>query len=223
MARESDTNKLLVIDGQQRLKSLQFFFNGVFNPRPGDRSQRVFKLLRVQPQFEGLTYQTLSDPDRVKLNDAIIHATVVKQESPVGDDTSIYIFERLNYGGRKLSPQEIRSAIYQGPVIDALTDLNEYEPWRDIYGKESARLKDQELISRFFAFLADAPHSARPMTECLNRFCAKHRQAKPTVLANWKQMFQKTIDRAPPRPGGSAPTTSLVSPSCRPPRMPCRA
>jgi hypothetical protein len=195
MAREPDSNKLLVIDGQQRLKSLQFFFNGVFNPRETDRTQRVFKLSRVQPQFDGLTYLTLSEQDRVKLNDAIIHATIVKQESPAGDDTSIYyIFERLNYGGRKLSPQEIRTAIYHGPLVDTLMDLNTYRPWRQVYGKESARLKDQELILRFIAFLVDAASYSRPMTEFLNRFSAKYRRANVELLDSWKTAFRETID-----------------------------
>ena len=31
LVREQDSNKLLVIDGQQRLKTLQFFYNGIFN------------------------------------------------------------------------------------------------------------------------------------------------------------------------------------------------
>jgi hypothetical protein len=195
MAREADTNKLLVIDGQQRLKSLQFFYNGIFNPRPEEKSQRIFELSKVQPKFESRTYQTLEAQDRIKLNDSIIHATVVKQEAPQGDDTSIYyIFERLNYGGRRLTPQEIRVAIYNGPLIEAITQLNDYQPWRDIYGKKSPRLKDHELILRFLAFFADAPSYERPMTEFINKFAGKHRRAKAEKLGEWKTLFRTTID-----------------------------
>lgn len=195
LAKEADTNKLLVIDGQQRLKSLQFFFNGVFNPKDEDKTQHVFKLLKVQPKFEGRTYSSLDEQDRVKLNDSIIHATIVKQESPEGDDTSIYyIFERLNYGGRKLTPQEIRAAIYHGPLVDALADLNSYASWRRVYGPESARLKDQELILRFLAFFAsDVPYS-RPMTEFINKFAGRHRRTKPEVLEEWKSSFRGAVD-----------------------------
>jgi len=32
LSREQESNKMLVIDGQQRLRTLQFFYNGVFNP-----------------------------------------------------------------------------------------------------------------------------------------------------------------------------------------------
>lgn len=195
MAREAGSNKLLVIDGQQRLKSLQFFYNGVFNPRPGDRTQRVFKLAKVQPKFEGRTYDTLDEQDRVKLNDAIIHATIVKQESPEGDDTSIYyIFERLNYGGRKLTPQEIRVAIYHGPLVECLAELNTYSAWREVYGPESGRLKDQELILRFLAFYVSAEKYERPMAEFVNRFASKYRRAKTETLETWKTIFRSTID-----------------------------
>jgi uncharacterized protein with ParB-like and HNH nuclease domain len=107
----------------------------------------------VQTQFKDRTYATLDASDKVKLNDSIIHATIVKQDSPSGDDTSIYyIFERLNYGGVRLAPQEIRVAIYHGRLLETIKRINKFNKWRMIYGKQSARLKDQELILRFLAF-----------------------------------------------------------------------
>src|SRR5436305_3125266 len=78
-ATETGSNKQIVIDGQQRLKTLQFFYNGIFNPRPGDKNQRTFSLTKVQEPFEGLTYATLQEHDRLRLDTSIIHATTVKQ------------------------------------------------------------------------------------------------------------------------------------------------
>lgn len=57
LAKESETNKLLIIDGQQRLKSLQFFYEGFFNPKDHQKTKRIFKLTKVQKHFEGLTYE----------------------------------------------------------------------------------------------------------------------------------------------------------------------
>jgi Protein of unknown function DUF262 len=145
LARDALTGKLLVIDGQQRLKTLQFFYLGVFKPSPEDKTRRVFKLAKVQEQYEALTYETLSEKDRINLDNSIIHATVVKQDNPPKDDTSIYhIFERLNSGGRLLTSQEIRCVVYHGPFIDLLRELNDDNSWRGIYGKKSPRQKDQE-------------------------------------------------------------------------------
>ncbi|MCG8349494.1 MAG: DUF262 domain-containing protein, partial [Chloroflexales bacterium] len=110
LAVDPDTQQLLVIDGQQRLRSLEYFYEGIF------RNEREFTLKGVQPEFEGKTYETLSPEDRRRLDNSIIHATVIKQEDPKEEDSSsiYYIFERLNTGGMSLQPQEIRASIFQG-------------------------------------------------------------------------------------------------------------
>lgn len=195
MARESETNRLLVIDGQQRLKSLQFFVNGYFNPDPQSARQRVFKLTKVQKRFEGFTYDTLSEDDRRFLDDNIIHATIIKQESPKDDDTSIYhIFERLNNSGRKLTPQQIRVAIYHGRFMDLIKDLNAYERWRAIFGKSSPSLKDQELILRFLALYHSAEKYERPMNEFLNNYTLWARQRSAEFRTECQVLFTRTID-----------------------------
>lgn len=195
MAREPDTNRLLVIDGQQRLKSLQFFANGYFNPDPQSPRQRVFKLSKVQERFEGMTYDMLSEDDRRFLDDSIIHATIVKQESPKDDDTSIYhIFERLNNSGRKLTAQQIRVAIYHGAFIDLVKELNSYDRWRQIFGKSSPSLKDQELIIRFLALYQRSVTYERPMNEFLNQYTIWARRRNDEFRIECKTLFTDTID-----------------------------
>lgn len=197
LAREPETNRLLVIDGQQRLKTLQYFYNGYFDPRADDKRQRVFALTKVQEKFEGITYDTLDERDRIKLDNSIIHATVVKQESPEDNDTSIYhIFERLNNGGRKLTPQEIRVALYHGAFVDLIKHLNDYPAWREIYGKKNNRLKDQELILRFLALYFSYENYEKPMVEFLNKFISGHKNEDTEFLSKSEEIFTKTIDLA---------------------------
>jgi hypothetical protein len=197
LATESETNKLLVIDGQQRLKTLQFFYKGVFDPRPEDKKQRVFALTKVQRNFDGLTYEQLDERDRIKLDNSIIHATVVKQEAPADDDTSIYhIFERLNNGGRRLTPQEIRTALYHGPFVDSVKELNEYPAWREIYGRKNNRLKDRELILRFLALYFDHVGYAPPMTEFLNKFISRHKNGSAEFIDSAESIFKRTVELA---------------------------
>lgn len=94
LSREQDTQKLLVVDGQQRLRTLQYFYEGLFAP-----NKKEFTLKNVQPQFEGKTYKSLPSEDRRRLDDSILHATVVRQDEPSDDESSIYLlFERLNTG-----------------------------------------------------------------------------------------------------------------------------
>ena len=194
-AREADTGTFLVIDGQQRLRTLQFFYEGYFNPRPDEKTRRVFALTSVQKRFEGRTYQTLDERDRLRLDNSIIHATIVRQEAPPDEDTSMYhIFERLNSAGRVLGSQEMRCAIYHGPLIEEIKFLNRNTTWRNIFGKESTRLKDQELILRFLALYYNAPRYQRPMEEFLNKFASEHRNADDSFLRDCRSLFTETID-----------------------------
>ena len=195
LARENRSNRLIVIDGQQRLRTLAYFYEGFFHQKADSASRRIFKLTKVQPEFEGCTYESLTEQDRIKLNDSIIHATVVKQESPKDGDTSMYhIFERLNNGGLKIAPQEIRTAIYHGNMIDLVKRLNDYDNWRSIFGKKSLRLKDEELILRFLALYYDADSYRQPMEEFLNKFAEKHTKAEQSFLNGAERLFKNTID-----------------------------
>lgn len=175
-AVDPESSQQLVIDGQQRLKTLLYFYDGFFNPQPGSKTQKVFSLTKVQARFEGATYKTLRESDRIRLDTSIIHATTVKQTEPLGDDTSLYhIFERLNSGGRRLTDHEMRLAIYHGKLIDLIKELNNYATWRKIFGKPHSRLKDQELILRFFALYHGANNYQRPLSEFLNLYAGKNR------------------------------------------------
>lgn len=197
MAREAESNKLIVIDGQQRLRTLQFFYDGFFKPKQDDNVKKVFKLQKVQSQFEGCTYATLAERDRITLNDSIIHATIIKQISPEDDDTSLYhIFERLNSGGISLGPQEMRTAVYHGDLIDLVKALNGDQHWRSIFGQENNRLKDQEFILRFLALYFYADQYKHPMGEFLTVFAKKYQQADKAFLAEAERIFSQTIKLA---------------------------
>ncbi len=198
LAKEPDSNRLLVIDGQQRLKTLLYFFKGEFNPNPESSRRNIFRLTKVQEPFLNCTYADLKDKDRIKLNDSIIHATIVKQESPAEDSTgtSIYhIFERLNNGGRRLAPQEIRAAIFHGELLDLLVELNETPSWREIFGAKNKRLKDQEMILRFLAFVSWKDNYSKPMTEFLNSFAKNHRNPTKEYLDECRNIFGSTMTK----------------------------
>ncbi len=178
---------LLVLDGHQRLHTLGSYYEGEIN---GD----VYKLgTDVQERFSGKRYKDLDVEDRRRLDDSIIHATVVRQDEPSEDQSSIYvIFERLNTGGVNLQPQEIRVALYQGEFVKVLKDLNEDSAWRELYGPKSKRLKDMEMILRFFAFLYYEPQYKSPMKSFLNRYMATNRKLAKQSADELRGIFTKT-------------------------------
>lgn len=179
--------KHLVLDGQQRLKSLANFYEGTFNGK-------VYELENVQEQWKRQTYKSLPPDDRRRLDDSIIHATIVRQDEPTEDQSSIYlIFERLNSGGTFLQPQEIRVALYHGKYARLLSELNDNTLWRELYGKKSIRLKDLELILRFFALFYNEATYSRPMKDFLNRSLMANRNLTRHSESELRHLFEETI------------------------------
>lgn len=186
--KEPDSGKHLVIDGQQRLKSLQYFASGLINTRE-------FSLTGLETRFGGRTYKTLDEADRARLDDAVIHATVFKQDLPEGEINSVYeVFERINTGGIKLSPQEIRSCICHGKFNDYLHKLNDNPHWRKLYGPKSKRLKDIELILRFLAFYEKGSDYKAPLKHFLNDYMKQKRNISDDQLKNLGGIFAKTLE-----------------------------
>lgn len=187
LVRQAD-GRQLVLDGQQRLRTLATFYRGILRGRE-------FRLENVQDRYKKLTYAELPIEDRRRLDDSIIHATIVRQEEPSDDQTSIYlVFERLNTGGTTLHPQEIRVALHRGPLIRLLRTLNDNTDWRTLYGGKSDRLKDQELILRFFALRFWRENYERPMKDFLNRYTAVNCNLQIQDETTLRQTFEQAIN-----------------------------
>jgi hypothetical protein len=100
----------------------------------------------------------------------------------------------LNTGGALLHPQEIRACIYHGPLNELLSVLNKDSAWRAVYGSESQRMKDRELILRFFALMFDLDTYSKPMEGALNSYMAKNRMCQVQTEEQLRRVFLPTIE-----------------------------
>lgn len=188
LAQERDTRRLIVVDGQQRLETLRRYYSGRWD------EQTVFALRNAQQRLRGLTYSALAVEDRRRMDDAILHATIIRQDEPSDDQSSIYfVFERLNTSGTTLHPQEIRNSIYRGSFRDLLEELNANLDWRAIYGPEDLRYKDRELILRFLAMMNNRDNYSQPMKGFLNNFMGLHRSLDVNQRVAFAKSFNETI------------------------------
>ncbi|MDQ3581163.1 MAG: DUF262 domain-containing protein [Pseudomonadota bacterium] len=193
---ERKSQKFFVIDGQQRLKSIFYFFEGYFGPET-QGARRVFRLTGLSPDsvFKDKLYEDLRDEDKRRLKNAVLRAFIVLQLDPA-DDTSMYhVFERLNTGGTLLTNQEIRHCIYHGNFISFLNQANTLPAWRRILGKDvpDTHRKDIELLVRFFA-MRDISAYRKPMKDFLSKFMKKNRDASAEVLGTSRRIFERTCD-----------------------------
>jgi hypothetical protein len=170
----TEENKAEIIDGQQRLQSLIYFLDGFFGVADTKDRRQVFKLtgLSEKSPFRGKSYSLLEDKFQRKLRNSPLRAINVRQLQPKHNNTSVFhIFERLNTGGTALKPQEIRNAVFRGPIVDALRLLNDDASWRSILGtrSEDKFQRDVELVLRIFSLFRKWSAYEKPMKEYLNR------------------------------------------------------
>ncbi|MFJ3899409.1 DUF262 domain-containing protein [Streptomyces sp. NPDC090083] len=190
--------RYLVLDGQQRLRTLGAFYQGV-------HAGKEFTLENVADEFKGLSYRTLSPEQRRQLDNTFIQATIVKTDGTNESLESIYqVFERLNSGGTQLTPHEIRIALYPGQFVDFLEELNRSSVWRSLYGTKSLRLRDQELILRIIALYYSASEYFRPQKKFLNEFLGTHRNLEGLDKDKVSALFAKCSDLLWRGPGKSA-------------------
>ena len=129
---ESDAARYEVMDGQQRLNSVHEFMAGDF---------ALSRLPVLQP-LNGIRYSRC--PPRIKraLDRASLSATILLLESGSAEgtskgltltDTRRFIFDRLNTGGTKLNPQEIRNALNPGTFNKALINMTRLRIFTDVF------------------------------------------------------------------------------------------
>ena len=194
-----DEHKNLIIDGQQRIRSIIYFLSGYFGDENEQGRRQVFRLTGLDDRspYHKKTFNDLDASDQRKLKNAVLRAVNIRQLTPTKDSTSAYhIFERLNTGGTPLKPQEIRNCVFHGDIVDKLSELNRTKSWRLILGKSQPDKyqKDIELILRCFAIGYFHEHYDKPMKEFLNQIMKKNRSGKTKEFASFEKRFSDTCD-----------------------------
>lgn len=208
LAKTSD-EKLLIIDGYQRLMTVRDYVKGIFS-----KDGKIFKLSRtekVHSRWRGKAFSELTQEEQRRIRNTTIHAIIFMQRSREKGDTSLYqVFERINSSGRTLLPQEIRNCVYQGPLNTLLLHLNEYPKWRRLFGKSQIddRMRDVEYILRFFALSSDEILTAEnapariSLKKYLNQFMDNHNDEK--YIECFKQKFTDALNKVNETLGESA-------------------
>ncbi len=220
---EEGRNSFLVIDGQQRLMSIFYFWKGRF-PRKERRAElrRLFDeqghipkevldddsyFVRFKLQLpenlpshpnklNKLSYQTLGDL-QTTFNLRTIRNVIIKQTSPEGDNSAMFeIFNRLNSGGVNLKPQEIRTSLYHSDFYKMIYRLNGLPLWRRVLGIDvpDLNMKDCEILLRGFAMLISSKDYRPSMTKFLNDFSYKMKSASKSDLDYLEQLFRSFLE-----------------------------
>jgi hypothetical protein len=209
---ESEAARYEVTDGQQRMNAIKEFMNNEF---------RLSSLQILWP-INGRRYSDC--PPRIKrgLDRAVITAIVLLLESDSDAarisqaDIRRFIFDRLNTGGTRLNPQELRNAIYHGNFNNQIIEIARARLFTTIwqipayieadpneYYENPARQKntlyssmmDCQIVLRFFA-LRDQENIRGSMKGILDRCMAANQNVSESEAADLGRVYLDRLQLA---------------------------
>ena len=149
----SDEEKWIVIDGLQRLTTINRFM---------ELKDLALRRLEFWQEFSGATFDDLPRKLQRRLEETQLMLYLVQQGTP--HKVKFNIFRRINTGGMPLSGQEIRHALNQGASTRLLEELAQSEEFQSaVDGSVSPkRMTDRECVLRYLAFKLCNPEEYSP-------------------------------------------------------------
>ncbi|MBH0029516.1 DUF262 domain-containing protein [Pseudoalteromonas sp. SWYJZ98] len=199
-----------VMDGLQRLTAISQFYANEFQ----------LAGLSEWPELNGCTYSSLPEQIQKGIDRRYISSIILLQETAKSTEEANrlkqLVFERINSGGEKLKPQEIRNALYPGVVNSMCISLarNEYfcRLWNipvpdaeeletgttdrnEVISNELYKdMSDVELCLRFFAYRQLDNWKGNTMEVFFDEFQKEGNVIfTPEVIEKQKRLFEETI------------------------------
>jgi hypothetical protein len=204
---ENDYNQYEIMDGRQRLEAIKDFLENVY----------ALRGMEYWPELDGYRFIELPPTIQRGLLRRTVSAIVLLAEtSRPGDsdiDVRMALFKRLNTGGIRLNPQELRNALYPSHFNQMLFEVSRWDVFRDTWGiprhtkeEEEAppksllrnalykNMADCELVLRFFAIketiLQDLGGSLRSL---MDRAMRRHRNDDQDEVTSLKKEYKEIL------------------------------
>ena len=195
--RKNSKGSFLVIDGKQRLLSLQRFTSVV-----DDQEPYALEGLHLRSDLNGYTYQDLKGrkDDLNAFENQTIRTVVIRNWKQ--EDLLYLIFHRLNSETLPLSPQELRQALHPGPF---LTYCDKHSQTSSALKKilrlkkPEFRMRDIELLVRHLAFRNFVSSYKGNLKKFLDKSCEQLNKHWKTNQARVKQQaedFEEAVSLA---------------------------
>ena len=190
---EDEYGKYSVIDGKQRITSIYNFIS------LGQPLQKLEKFIEI----ENFTFNQLPTQlnNALRIRPYVRVITLLKQSDPL---LKLEVFNRLNTGGDRLLPQEIRNAAYGGDFNDLLLKLSEHQFLRKQFGLENEKTRpysklykemlDVEYILRFFTLRDTWNAFPGNMRVAMDKYMENNYLLKSADLNKLESIFNDTLE-----------------------------
>jgi uncharacterized protein with ParB-like and HNH nuclease domain len=148
--------------------------------------------------LEGFNIDNLPVNLKINLKRAVCRVEILRGESSTS--MKYELFKRLNSGGSKLTPQEIRNAIYRGvnprlnELLLSISQRLVFKKLTQLSRSKLNELYDQELILRFFAFYKNVDNINQNTENFLNSFMEKTVENDQFDYELYESMFIQSLD-----------------------------
>ena len=142
-SEDPETNKLLVVDGLQRLCAFSDFCI---------TKKLKLKGMQFLTGLEGWTYDKLDRTQIRRIKSLKVTLNTLRKNTP--QRVKLVIFQRVNTAGVPLTAQEMRNALYQKKATDLLKEMAKLDSFSKATGGKipSKRMTDCDFANRFVAF-----------------------------------------------------------------------
>lgn len=159
---ENGKAKYIIVDGQQRIRSVLDFISGLFSIDETD-----------SPQFEGAYFKDLT---AIQKKEFYQYNFVVRILPNISDKELRAIFQRLNKNVVALNKQELRQATYSGPFIKVMNQISDKEAFSKIglfTPNDIRRMLDVEFVSELTIALLNGIQNKKINWNIIIRFMRK--------------------------------------------------
>src|SRR5262245_36068069 len=179
---EMDDGRLEIVDGAQRVQTLESFVNG----------DLPLAALEKLPALNGFKFTDLSEAQQRKFKNRALRMIVLDETTAL--DVRQDIFDRINTGSLTAKASEVRKGAFGGDfyaVVQHCAKNKEFLRLCPITQNVRNRGEAEELILRFFAYSKDYKKFQHDVTNFLDDYIRRHRDHFDAV--EMKERFTRMI------------------------------
>lgn len=185
---EMPDGKLEIVDGSQRLRSIEEFVLG--DLRLGE--------LQSLTAMSGFKFSDLSESRQRKINNRSIRGIVLNEHAD--EQARFDMFERINTGSKIANMAEVRRGALAGPFMELIIDLStlpKFVSLAPVSKKNLDEREHEELVARFFAYSDGLEgYKDRPSEFIFNYVKKMNVEAAndPALADQYRTRFQEAIN-----------------------------